>query len=727
MFHFFLLQLGSTHTVTNRLIMASRQIAHTLQIFSGILPYPISFADTSNGYVMMANGFMKLMRWASNLDVAVTVGITAPTTAPVMSASGSGNITGVYTAYVRWLDTDGNPSNLSPISNSLDTQVVGTVPAGQVAPITGAAQINYADVPVTDDLKVVRMQILRNTNGQASVYYVDVDTTDLTGTTFSSTLVDSDLQVQEAVPLFDSNNRSIANRNGVPPTHIAYLAFFQGRVFGNGFIEYTDGHAEVTFGSDTVQGIGTAWKTTMEGREFYVSGNETTYQISSVDERAQTLTLDQNYTSETDAFAIYQIRPTPIQRRLVYYTEAGLFDAWPATNAFEVEENGDEMTGLTSAESFLFVLQRRHIYRVTFSVNPILDGGVFLAADRGCINNRCWVKIESTLYLMDEQGVYSFSAGDTPKQLSAPIQDLYWELGGDADKKINWQAQRFFHATIYAAETTIRWYVCVDGASTPTTALCFNYGAKSWWLEESPVPVGASCLWRRRNGSSVPILAGPGRMVLGHGLAKLDLASPSGTVRGPVSSATRLSLTDSTAIFSSQAGAPVFIVDGKGKGQRRFITGNTTTKLTINRPWRTLPDDTSVYQIGGIHWLWRGIWAKWHASDMSNVRRLILSFQPTKTPTLMNARIFNDRLDNPQTWGYDWPPTPDPTQAVTVKSGETDLNVDLTQAIGYAAIRLDSRMENDVSGEDYFAVEFEGVKGLSPVRLYEMIAEGATK
>ena len=726
MFHFLIGHSGRELVASNRLILASRMSARTPHIVSGLLPWPISWAETNTGYVFMANGFMPLMKWRSTLDRAVTVGVPAPTTALTIEADGTGDIAGTYYAYVRWIDVDGNPSNLSPISSELDTiQDPGVVAEGEVPPIVGAAQIDYSDVPTTDDVKVARVQILRNTNGQTRAFYVDVDSTDLTGTTFSSTRTDSELSAQEIVPLFDAEGRSIANRYGIPPTHIAFIESFQGRIFGAGVIEYLDGHAETTFGSATVNGIGTSWVTAMEGREFHVSGHDEVYTIETVSKSAQTLTLDRAYAGETDVFAEYKIMPPAIQRRLVYFAEANTFDAWPATNAFEIEENGDDVSGLTSAESFLFVLQKRHIYRMTYSVNPVLDGGVFLAADRGCINNRCWVKIESTIYLMDELGVYSFTAGGEPEPVSIPVQDLYWQLGGESGRKVNWRAQRYFHAVLSAQEATIRWYISLDGSPVPRAALCFNYLAKSWWLEEMPVPIGASCLWRKRADASLPIVAGPARRVFALGRGKLDCASPSGTVRSTATSATYTSITDTAATFAEQVGAPLFIVDGTGRGQMRLIVDVDGTTLNVNRPWMVHPDSTSIYQIGGINWLWRGMWSRWLSDDMSNVRKIIFVYEPSLG--IMLVRVFVERQDEPQTWGYDSEGNVDETNPVTVRAGDTDLAVDLAQTIGYAAIRMDSRGEGSIIGRDFFQLEMEGCKGLKPVVFYEVIIEGAAR
>lgn len=66
---------------------------------------------------------------------------------------------------------------------------------------------------------------------------------------------------------------------------------------------------------------------------------------------------------------------------------------------------------------------------------------------------------------------------------------------------------------------------------------------------------------------------------------------------------TATTLTDTKAKWepNSRAQSVVVIVQGKGFGQYRFVTGNTADTLTIDRPWRVVPDATSVYVMDWMH------------------------------------------------------------------------------------------------------------------------------
>lgn len=66
---------------------------------------------------------------------------------------------------------------------------------------------------------------------------------------------------------------------------------------------------------------------------------------------------------------------------------------------------------------------------------------------------------------------------------------------------------------------------------------------------------------------------------------------------GVVTSAKQLTLTDKTKKWKENiyAGFPVWISRGKGEGQTRQVLKNTSTTLTINKPWKDIPNGTSQY------------------------------------------------------------------------------------------------------------------------------------
>ena len=194
---------------------------------------PKTFAQSESGVVYIADGFNAVQRWDGNTSTLETAGVDPPPTAVVIAGSGSGSISGTYTAYQRFVDRLGNYSNLSPISNELV--------------IAGKGQINYSSVDAPASSQVVSRQILRNASGNTSSYYVDVDTTDLSATTFTSTKTDAQLTAQTLVPIVDSEGNDLAaDRYTVPPDDLPLLLMANGRMLQAGEALYTQGAIQIT-------------------------------------------------------------------------------------------------------------------------------------------------------------------------------------------------------------------------------------------------------------------------------------------------------------------------------------------------------------------------------------------------------------------------------------------------------------------------------------------------
>jgi hypothetical protein len=74
----------------------------------------------------------------------------------------------------------------------------------------------------------------------------------------------------------------------------------------------------------------------------------------------------------------------------------------------------------------------------------------------------------------------------------------------------------------------------------------------------------------------------------------------------PVGSATTSTVSPSGVTFavnsvSDPIGAHVFVLNGTGVGQVRRVVANTTTTLTIDRPWDVIPDTTSAIVVEVVH------------------------------------------------------------------------------------------------------------------------------
>lgn len=587
---------------------------------------------------------------------------------------------------------------------------------------SSAKTITYSSIPRPKEERVARRQILRNTNGQTQTFYVDIDTDDLTSTSLSSTRTDSELLTQEAQALLEQDNTPLANRYGVPPDTKSYLANHLNRMFAAGEVEYSEGNVKVTFGSTTVQGIGTEWTHIIPGRFLHVPGGTKAFEIDSVNVAAQTLELTEAWDSDSQAYADYAIRPEDPARRIVAFSEAGLAEAWPAINGFSLPEDGDVITGLMPKSGFLYVLERRNIYRYTAQTDPLKDGFVFHAANRGCINNRCWVVVDETAYLLDEMGIYSFEAGEEWKDISEPIQDII--DGSNPTWAINWRASRYFHAVYEPGPAILRWFVALAGEYLPRHALCYAHREQRWWMEEYPFRIGASVLGRL-NGRPQIYLGGEAGHIIALGRSRLDgVRGREGTVRGTATATGLVTLTDSTASFPSNlAGLPVAIVDGRGKGQIRRIIASTATVLTVSQPWLIKPDTTSVYQIGAAPYVWRsGVYRLFNDGEMNTPRRIEVIYEPHRKDSSFDLRVRRDRSKQYLPWAVDR--TSDEGNGVAATAESTDLVCDLTREIGLVQQRLDHHREWYTDGVRYYQWELRGMSNEERTRFYQMLLDG---
>ena len=587
------------------------------------------------------------------------------------------------------------------------------------------ARLSYSAVQVPTEQKVVKRQILRNTDGQADTFYVDVETEDLTSTVFYSTRSDSNLAAQTAVPILTAAGKISANVYDRPPNHKLVMAHQGGRMFAAVDVPYSRGSCKVTYGSLTVTGVGTEWTTSMAGRFLYIVGETTSYEIDSVG-AADTLTLLTAYTGTTDNFAVYTIKPAPAEKKQIYFSEAALPEAWPPTYVFSLQEDGDEPTGLMIKGSFVYIMERRHIYQFSFQSDPAVDGSVFYKAPRGCVNHRCSVVVEDTAYMLDEQGVHAYEGGNGSSPVSKQIQDVF-RPNGTASHRINWAGAANFHAAHFQPQEVVRWFVCLSGMTLPMHALCYDYRHQRWWVEEFPFPITSSVVVTI-GGQLTVLLASQAKKIFAMWQGTLDGPDPaSGTVRGTATSSTLVSISDTAATFASSrlVGSPVAIVDGTGKNQIRIISAVSGTTITVTQPWMVLPSTDSVYQVGGIQWKYRTGHFQFLPDERESPRRIELVFEPTDSAATVDARILHDRSDTALTWSTDY--TSDDHAGFKVIKDKPDLVGDLTKSIGFLQQRLDSRRELYIDGPRYVQLELAGVSNKDKITFYEIGIDGVLK
>lgn len=682
-------------------------MADTLEVGRNV-EFPTHFVGTQNGELFLFNGVDHVTRWDGISASTHPAGIAPPSTAPtVVAMPGGGSEAADYHFYYRYLDRDGIPSNLSPIK-------VVTASAGD--------KFLWGGFEATDQERVTHIQLWRTGSASPNTLYL-VATLPADATAFEDTLSDEQLRGNENQPIDNGGDGTTnLNRFVAPPARAVAISFYD-RYFVAGDVVYSVGSVQVENGSKTVVGVGTAWTKAMEGRVFYVRGDNRAYVIDTVDVEAQEFDLTESYEGTTNKLCRYGIRPPWSDRQKVNYSRPLEPESMPAADNIRIQEDGDEGTALMTLRNYLYFVERRHTYQLFMSSQPSRPShddfpGIFAtyAITRGCVNQRCWVRAGDTCYLMDYEGVYRF-AGGPAEQVSAAIQDLF------RDGRINFAASRWFFASHSPAEQTVRFHVSLGERYLPKHALCFNYDSNQWWIERYPWGLGGYSLVSI-GGQLVPVFGGE------HG----RFYTPSGTLdgvrsssRGQVSSASLYTLADSSASFSpSVVGAEVHIVSGRGKGQSRRIVAASAHTLTVKTPWRIVPDDSSVYLVGGVQWSVKlGAW-RYVEAPVNNQRELEVVAGATKSPSHIDIRFYLDRSDTPVEFAAE-----QGARNIHTMAGSPDAVMDLQRdqtgqgiasavewdSPGFGQIAFNGRVhDRGVTGR-WVEVELRGVQGDEPARV----------
>lgn len=696
---------------------------------------PAAFVETTDGTVLIFNGIDTPLAYRPDLDRAEPAGVEVggdqspiltpldPPTAAGGTLRGGGKIAGRYRAFVRFLNARGEPGNPSPISDE-----VNAAPVTLSNQSVGYARMRYTRVPVPTSTAVVRKQILRNTAGQYGTFYVDVDTTDLQGTQFDSYNGDDVLADQTPVVMLDNDNRPLFNRFAPPPSMPTAAVLHLGRVWAAGVQEYSEGSVALVRGSAAVVGTGCRWPASFKGRFFHhPSGfvSEIAGVTPTADRTGQpAMTLTDPFPYQSDPFSSYAVRPERTADEAVVYSEPGLYEAFPGDNQFVTRRDGDPVTALVPLRSFLYVARRRSMDRITAQGDPRTDGYVFDSIARGCVGPRSFVVAEGVAYVMDERGVYSFD-GSAAQPLSVPVQDLF-RRDNRAGRRVNWTRSRYFHTTYSSDTQTVRFFITLGTGHLPRHALCLGLDGGKWWLEEYPVPIGASCvgvLGRRTGTYADParktLLGGPaGRVFVTRRGADVGTGE---TVRTVAAGLDWISFRRSALV---QPGTPVAVERGRGRDQTRVVCQVAADgRLLLDRPWAVLPARGDTLVVGGIPWAYQTHRLEYTASEDQDGFSVTVEGEPGRNRVRVD--LIRDFAVAPALNADDLSPLEG--DGLSGDAGEPGVTIDLAAAQGTAVVRADRHREVFTPGERGLSVRLSGASGADPVRLYDLALNGVVR
>lgn len=744
--------------------------------------YPLSYAETADGRLMMANGIDPVVIWDGLNPTAQPAGLHAPSTAMTLGGTVLGYITGDIVAFQRYVDARGNVSDLSPVSNLCsmgydrlieDVSYDGTtgivmiycpdhgLSSGESVIIDGALGITlingtrtitkvdddyfilqnlaitsgvyqggayftlgiknvvYGSVARPTDYTVVRRQILRNLSGNLDAVYVDIDTDDLVSSEFTSTTLDEDLASKEAVALTYGDDQPMPFANRHAPPPSHKAVLCSHK-------------GRIFAAADSIYDEGHA---VFEFGSLLVQGYATNWKASFAGRliypQGSTVSyaivsVDED-TQQMVLHAPYQDDILPYQKYVIR-PEPGerrlVYYSEPGLPDSWPPYNAIAMPEAND-EIVSLCSMGQYLYVIErrrisrFTYDTDpATGMVFLVAQRGSISHRTWTIADGTMYMMDEIGIHRFD-GEKSETISEPVQNVFQDDGWN-DIEIDWTADRtYWHAAHDPRRDTIRWFITVIGRSTPDHALCYNYKSDRWWIEAYPNPITSSTVATVDARRSLCGTNARRVVVLGQG--NYDGVKEEGqTLRGWVTSATNTTLSDADATYDSMEGVPVTITAGKGAGQTRIIASvPTTTRLEIVQPWDTIPDTTSRYQIGGIPWAWKSGWFNFIQGEEEMNRDITFIFKPVSIAGRMNVQLFFDHSLTPRVWQRSID-----QDGVELTKGSANIVIDMDSTRGWARQRLTAHGSDQSYGDSLLAFQLGGVQGGESIRVSSVTING---
>lgn len=593
---------------------------------------------------------------------------------------------------------------------------------------TGASEIEYTNVAVPTDTRVTRKQILRTKPGNADVAYIDVDTTDISLSSFVSTNTDEDLTAATLVVLRDSDGVDHnLNRHDEPPDWKTSISAFQNRLFVAG--DYIESAGAVQIDGTDADGIATDWPSIFDTRSVYGESASDGYVIDTMDPDDQQVTLTDNGET-TSSTGDYRLLQAPPENQRLYHSWLTASDAYPESfyllGPFQVARDTRDgaMVGTFSFDGRLFIAFENTIYRYSFETDPaqapVGDGRAAVAVPRGLVNLRCVAYADDIVYCLDHQGIYRFD-GSAVEGVSQVLKPMF--VGEHSAYNINWRYADFFHAAYFPSDRTVRFWVVLGGGPYPQHAICLNIDTGAWWLEHYPYAITASTT-ALIDGELRVLLGASGRRIFTLDGSREGTRSATDVVRGTATSAGISSLTDSGAAFtSSLVGLPVEITEGTGRGQRRIISSVTSTTLYVAGEWGVRPSTDSVYQVGGVSWSVRTGKLRYTDSGKSEVRGVEVVWTPVSNSQTLAAVVRQDFSVTGQT--AQMTRAASDADGFSVTAGDPHFTLNMTRD-GTATFRISGQSRPNTSSPALLDVEVDGVTNGERHELHVIAVSGAT-
>lgn len=180
--------------------------------------------------------------------------------------------------------------------------------------------------------------------------------------------------------------------------------------------------------------------------------------------------------------AWYAVDTTGASPNSLIFSEVDEPESAPLTNEIVVQESAgdsDAVVALIPLAYTLLIAQSRHVYKMQYVAQPVIDASILLGVYRGILNAQCWAVLGGVAFIVDSFGMYAYD-GNQADPVSAPIDD-FWR-----NRVIDFSQASVFHLQADPATKTVRFFYCRAGETATVRALCYCLATKAWWEEEYP-------------------------------------------------------------------------------------------------------------------------------------------------------------------------------------------------------------------------------------------------
>lgn len=322
----------------------------------------------------------------------------------------------------------------------------------------------------------------------------------------------------------------------------------------------------------------------------------------------------------------------------IYYSEIRSNTPYPeAFNPSNFEavnpNDGDSIVALFSQWGRLFIFKRFSLWQIEGS-DPNSWTVSLVSPSHGAASQRSICAAEGVLYWWSAvNGPTAMSSGGLPVNIGK--QYLFETV--DADHSNHLQAA-LVCAVVDENQQNILWAFPEVGQSRNTCIIPFNYRA-SRFESDCWNPFDIYSMWQVETADHFKsvYMGNYGGQVFDWWRAGNDGVPVGSTTHGSVTAATSTTLTDSTATFTTAGGGlkeryVYAITVNRTSMQRRRITGNTGTVLTVSPAWDTTPNTFYTYVVGGIDFQLDTPWVS--SGDIFLKKRYELFFSQLATTDL---------------------------------------------------------------------------------------------